>query len=414
MFHHFKRNALQKVSLATKNQYEQLFCWKTLLFCLCLGACTSKKKEVTAPIDTLPLVSIDAISVEEGDVTRNIDLVLRLSTSSTQVVSLKLNSENGTANAYEDFEVVEDQEVIFAPGTLEQTFTLTILGDEKFEASESFSLKISDVKNAYIGQANGIITLLTDDDNDQLIIPTTGFVSPTSYPDRQLIWQDEFNSSQDLSEFWTFETGNNGWGNNELQFYLKENTYLQENHLVIEARKENHGGSLYTSSRMISKDKFDFQYGRVDIRAVLPYGQGIWPALWMLGDNIFTAGWPQCGEIDIMEVVGHQPNTLHGTAHWSNQGGSHSYVGGSTTLATGSFSDQFHVFSIIWREDKIEWLLDDQPYYELAITANEFSEFHNNFFLIFNVAIGGNWPGNPDASTVFPQYLLVDYIRVFQ
>ncbi len=410
----FKLISSQKVGLTLKNQTKHFFCWTILLLCLGLGACTSQKDDVTTPLDTLPLVSIDSVSIAEGDITRNIEIMLRLSAPSAQVVSLKLNSVNGTANAYEDFLVVEDQDVVFLTGTTEQSFTLTILGDEKFEASESFSLKISEVKNAYIGQAIGMVTLLTDDENDQLVIPSTGFISPTSYPDRQLIWQDEFNTEQDLSEFWTFETGNSGWGNNELQFYLKENTYLQEDHLVIEARKENHGGSLYTSSRMISKDKFDFRYGRVDIRAVLPYGQGIWPALWMLGDNIFTEGWPQCGEIDIMEVVGHQPNLLHGTAHWSNQGGTHSYIGGSTTSTAGSFSDQFHVFSIIWSEDKIEWLLDDQAYYELAITANEFSEFHKNFFLIFNVAVGGNWPGNPDASTVFPQYLLVDYIRVFQ
>ena len=183
--------------------------------------------------------------------------------------------------------------------------------------------------------------------------------------------------------------------------------------MVIEARQQSFNGSPYTSTRMITKNKFDFQYGRVDIRAALPFGQGIWPALWMLGANIDDVGWPKCGEIDIMEIVGHEPATLHGTAHWSGFD-NHVFQGGSTMLSDGIFYDEFHVFSIIWDDNSIRWLLDDQQYHSQSTTDAELTEFHESFFFIFNVAVGGNWPGSPDATTQFPQRMIVDYIRVFQ
>ena len=165
---------------------------------------------------------------------------------------------------------------------------------------------------------------------------------------------------------------------------------------------------------MITKDKFSFKYGRVDIRAALPYGQGIWPALWMLGSNFSSVGWPHCGEIDIMEIVGHEPNKLHGTVHWANENNVHAEYSGETTLNSGTFNDKFHVFSIIWNENQIQWLLDDEVYHTVSLSAPALSEFKEEFFFIFNVAVGGNWPGSPDATTAFPQQMIVDYIRVFQ
>ncbi len=182
--------------------------------------------------------------------------------------------------------------------------------------------------------------------------------------------------------------------------------------MVIEARKENYGGSEYTSARMKTQGLKEFKYGRVDIRAKLPIGQGIWPALWMLGANINDVDWPKCGEIDIMELVGHEALTTHGTYHWDNNG--HQYIGGKISLPFGTFADDFHIFSIIWDEQKIQWLLDETPFYTGNISAPEFSEFHLPFFFIFNVAVGGNWPGYPDETTTFPKKMYVDYIRVYQ
>ncbi|MGY6559600.1 MAG: glycoside hydrolase family 16 protein [Nitritalea sp.] len=254
-----------------------------------------------------------------------------------------------------------------------------------------------------------------------LFIPETGFVSPESYPGYSLVWQDEF-SGNSLSADWVHDLGDGcpnlcGWGNNELQWYRRENVRVENGYLIIQARREAAGGRQFTSSRIKTQGRQSFQYGRIDIRAALPKGQGIWPALWMLGDNITEVGWPRCGEIDIMEMVGGsapgRDNRVHGTLHWDNNG-SWANFGGSTTLEEGIFNDNFHVFSIIWEEDKITWLLDDQQFFVIDTSPAELDEFRNSFFFLFNVAVGGNWPGNPDDSTRFPQQMVVDYVRVFQ
>ena len=248
-------------------------------------------------------------------------------------------------------------------------------------------------------------------------IPKVGATSPTAYPNMSLVWADEFDGKTLNTAHWTFETGNgsNGWGNNELQFYRTQNTSIQDGHLVITAKKEAFGGKEYTSSRIITKGKKEFRYGRIDIRAALPKGQGIWPALWMLGANFDTVSWPACGEIDIMEMVGGsgRENTVHGTVHWQNAG-KHAQFGGKTTLPSGTFSDQFAVYSIIWDATSIRWLVDNKQYHVIDTTPAELDEFRRNFFFIFNVAVGGNWPGSPNQTTAFPQHLIVDYVRVFQ
>ena len=248
--------------------------------------------------------------------------------------------------------------------------------------------------------------------------PSEGYTTPESYEGMQLVWQDEFSGDQLNLGDWTFETGTgaNGWGNNELQYYRKENTTVEDGYLIITAKKESYQGKEYTSSRIITQGKQSFQYGRMDIRAALPEGQGIWPALWMLGANFPEVGWPACGEIDIMEMIGGgagRDNAVHGTVHWSHDGEYASY-GQSYTLEEGIFADEFHVFSIVWDASSITWYVDDQEYNKIDITPEELSEFQQPFFFIFNVAVGGNWPDSPNESTNFPQRMVVDYVRVFQ
>jgi beta-glucanase (GH16 family) len=308
----------------------------------------------------------------------------------------------------------------FSPGTVVVPLRVEIVGDEFVEEDEFFTITITQIKGADIKMNDAVVTLLNDD-ADTLLIPSTGYSTPESYPGMTLIWSDEYAGVELNNTYWTHEIGNGcpnlcGWGNNELESYRPENTFLQDGHLIVEARKEEGGGDLYTSSRIITRNKFDFKYGRVDIRANLPYGQGIWPALWMLGTNIGTVGWPACGEIDVMEMIGGPTGdkTVHGTAHWSNASGQHASYSDSKALASGKFNDAFHVFTVIWDASTITWYLDDVAYNTLSITAAEFSEFHNNHFFIFNVAVGGNWPGSPNAETQFPQRMIVDYIRVFQ
>ena len=245
-------------------------------------------------------------------------------------------------------------------------------------------------------------------------VNNTGYTTPLNYPNYTLSWNDEFNGTS-LSNDWTHElgNGNNGWGNNELQYYREQNTSLENGYLKITAKQEYYGGKNYTSSRIKTQGNVFHTYGRIDIRAKLPFGQGIWPALWMLGENFSSVGWPSCGEIDIMEMIGgngYNDRTVHGTAHWESNG--HAEYGGSNSLSSGRFADEFHVFSIIWTPSSIVWLRDDIQYQVIDIT--NLSAFHNNFFFIFNLAVGGNWPGSPNASTIFDQTLLVDYIRVFQ
>ncbi|MFC2084115.1 family 16 glycosylhydrolase [Bacteroidota bacterium] len=232
----------------------------------------------------------------------------------------------------------------------------------------------------------------------------------------ELVWLENFNGDEVDLGSWTYETGGN-WYNNELQYYTNraENSFIEDGKLVIVARKENFGGRNYTSARLKTQGKKFFKYGRIDARIKMPYGQGIWPAFWMMGENSSQAGWPACGEIDIVEMIGGQgnENVVHGTAHWEHDYQLASY-GGTTVLGSGILADDFHIYSIEWNKDFIKWYFDSNPYVTIDITPNQLSEFHQEFYFIVNLAVGGNWPGNPDATTQFPQRMEIDYIRVFQ
>ena len=249
---------------------------------------------------------------------------------------------------------------------------------------------------------------------DEPVPLDSGYFSPLTYAGYNLVWQDEFNGTSVDMANWTFETGGE-WFNNELQYYRTENAWVADNVLTIEARKEDFGGHNYTSARMITQNKKTFKYGRVDIRALLPEGQGLWPALWTLGNDINSVGWPKCGEIDIMEMIGGsgREKTVYSTLHWDD-GNGHADYGLSYTSTGKNFHEKYHVFSMVWDETLIRTYVDDHAFYTIDITPAVMSEFHQKHFFIFNVAVGGIWPGNPDASTVFPQQMKVDYIRVFQ
>jgi len=261
----------------------------------------------------------------------------------------------------------------------------------------------------------------TDDDTGSG--PAVDYTSPMSYEGYSLVWNDEFNGTSVDSSNWTHEIGdgcnNNlcGWGNNELEYYRSENTSVADGLLTITTKKESFGGRSYTSSRLKTQGKKFFTYGRIDIRAKLPKGQGIWPALWMLGESISTVSWPASGEIDIMEMIGgtiNREKTTHGTIHFANASGQREYTGGSTTVVNGLLADAFHVYSIDWDETSINWSLDGVQFHSEQITSSDRTEFHQDFFFLMNVAVGGDWPGAPNAETQFPQQMQVDYVRVFQ
>jgi len=248
------------------------------------------------------------------------------------------------------------------------------------------------------------------------------FVSFFSYSQEngyKLVWSDEFDAASLNKEYWNIEVNDYGGGNNELQYYTDraENIRLSDGNLIIEARKENYLTRNYTSGRITTQKKFHFTYGKVEARIKLPYGKGIWPAFWMLGESISSVGWPNCGEIDIMEMIGGDTNDAitHFTLHWGPySNGSHPMYGTSYTLPSGILADDYHVFSVEWTDKKIMGFIDNIKYFEMYTTDAGLAAFHKDFFIILNLAVGGNWPGNPDASTVFPQLMYVDYVRVYQ
>jgi len=372
-------------------------------------------------VATKPTVSLDALDVLEGNADKSIFASVRLSKAADEVVTIFVETEDVSAEAGTDY-VAVSRSVEFPIGTVQENIKLEILGDEDSELDEVFKLKIVDAAGATIENGSIDVVIKNDDlGSGNFIIPSTGYETPEAYAGMTMIWSDEFGGTSVNTDNWVFEIGNGnwGWGNDELEFYKKENASVQDGYLVIEALEESINGFDYTSTRMKTEGKFDFQYGRVDIRAVLPEGQGVWPALWMLGSNITSVGWPRCGEIDIMELVGHQPSTVHATVHHGNSNGDHVFRGDDTSLSGGkTFKDDFHVFSLIWEEDSMKFYVDDNLYYTATPTtlglSNPYPFDDGPFYFIFNVAVGGIWPGSPDATTSFPQHMIVDYIRVFQ
>ncbi len=243
----------------------------------------------------------------------------------------------------------------------------------------------------------------------------------------KLIWSDEFNDTTlDLSK-WSYEIGNNnGWGNNESEYYTNrlQNCFIKNGVLNIVANKESYNGFNYTSARIKTQGKFSFAYGKIEAKIKLPYGNGIWPAFWLLGDDITSVSWPACGESDIMEMIGGtgKGNTgsalsdskVYGTLHWKNSDGTHASYGTSYALSSGKFADSFHIFGMIWTPQKIQIYVDGVTYCTIDISSTGLSAFQKKFFIILNLAVGGNWPGYPNSSTVFPQTMQVDYVRVYQ
>ncbi len=245
----------------------------------------------------------------------------------------------------------------------------------------------------------------------------------------ELVMQDEFDTDgAPNSAIWGYDigTGTNGWGNNELQYYTSrpENVTVQNGNLIITARKESFQGSAYTSARLLTKGKFEQAYGRFEARMQLPWGQGIWPAFWMLGADIDTNPWPGAGEIDIMEFRGQNPTIMLGTVHGPGYSGGQS-ISKSYELKNDRFDTGFHVFGIEWGPEYINFYVDDVLYNQITPADVPVSDpldafdkpkpkwvFNKPFYILINVAVGGSFVGSPDSETVFPQTLLVDYVRV--
>jgi len=245
----------------------------------------------------------------------------------------------------------------------------------------------------------------------------------------KLVWSDEFEGSAVDPSKWDFQLGNSspeigggaaGWGNNELEYYTSRpaNARVEGGYLTITARKEEYAGYHYTSARMRTIHKGDWTYGRFEIRAKLPKGKGLWPALWMMPTDSQYGTWAASGEIDIVEELGHEPNKVYGTLHYGGVWPQNKSSGGNFILNSGDFSQDFHIFAMEWEHGVFRWYVDGELYQAqtqwYSTSAPYPAPFDRSFHLIFNLAVGGNWPGAPDQSTQFPQELVVDYVRVYQ
>lgn len=246
---------------------------------------------------------------------------------------------------------------------------------------------------------------------------TTGFA--------RLVWSDEFDKPgvPDAAK-WNYDLADGcpnvcGWGNNELQYYTDDpkNVRVENGNLVIEAHKEEKEGKAYTSTRIVSKGKGDWLYGRVEVRAKLPRGKGTWPAIWMLSTDWKYGGWPASGEIDIMEHVGFDPGIVHGTIHTE----SYNHIKGTQKegkVTVANASDAFHVYAVEWTKDKMTFIVDNNAYYSVSRSPSEDFNgwpFDQRFHLIMNIAVGGNWGGMQGVDdSIWPQRMEVDYVRVYQ
>ena len=267
-------------------------------------------------------------------------------------------------------------------------------------------------------------------DDSDIVSENNGNEDPTNDPEEelewQLVWSDEFDGDELDTDKWSFQYGTGesegltGWGNNELQYYTdrEENVTVDNGKLIITAREESFEGMGYTSARIRTKDKGDWKFGRFEFRAKLPEGQGIWPAIWMMPTDDRYGTWAASGEIDIMELVGHEPDVVHGTLHYGGQWPNNVNSGDEYQLESGKFSDDFHTFTLEWEEGEMRWYVDGEHYQtqdDWYTEGHAFpAPFDERFHLLINLAVGGNWPGNTDASTEFPQELIIDYARVYQ
>lgn len=244
---------------------------------------------------------------------------------------------------------------------------------------------------------------------------------------RTLIWSDEFNGPQGNMpdpKKWDVVTNDSGYGNRELEYYTDRSANLQEQdgHLILTARKEAYTGKdqqkrAYTSGRIESRGRFDVQYGRIEARIKMPRGKGLWPAFWLLGSDFKATGWPACGEIDVVENVGFEPSTVHGSLHGPGYSGANPLSATYTLPGNARFSDGYHVFAIEWEPGEIRFYVDDHLYETRKaedLPPGKAWAFDHPFFIVLNLAVGGYWPGDPDATTPFPAHMLVDYVRVYR
>ena len=318
------------------------------------------------------------------------------------------------------FAIGTDSDNLYGDGSGEVDFTITATNATSYKVlinNETLELTQNTFSYTFTKNGTNDYSVIISAYNASGFTSTTYAIKVYVQKELQLIWQDEFDQDgAPNNSNWIYNTGNgdNGWGNNESEYYTDrlDNAKVENGVLKITAKKENYEGFSYTSARLLTAGKFDFTYGRIDVSAKLPVGSGLWPAIWMLGANISTIGWPACGEIDIMEYVGNNPGQISSALHTTSSSGSTvNYKAKSITNET----TEFHLYSMIWTADSITFLLDDVAYYVYnPSTKNDQTwPFYNKQFIILNVAVGGNLGGTIDPNFT-SSTMEIDYVRVYQ
>jgi hypothetical protein len=389
---------------------------KWSLIFVCIGGCKKTKDQAVIPGITI----IDYTKEEGNNGTTMFSFTVQLNKVTTNLVSVSFKLGSGTAKEGMDYLPPSTAAVSFAAGETTKNIMVEVVADDIKEGDEDFSVSLSNPVNATIltGAAKGIIK------NDDAKVPFTsdGYITPLNYPGMVLTWSDEFDGQALNTGNWNYDIGDGcpslcGWGNNELEYYTNStnNVFLQNGSLIIESKNQQIGGKEYSSGRINTSGKQAFKFGRIDIRAISPTGRGIWPALWMFPQDNVYGSWPNSGEIDIMEVKGHDMQTAYQTVHFG-PGPPSTYISKTYTLSNGGLGDAFHVYSLVWVKDELRLLVDDIEVSKVTaadLTGRTYP-FNEKFFIILCTAVGGNFPGAPDATSTYPQWLIVDYVRVFQ
>ena len=383
--------------------------------------CIACNKGSNPPAQTEARISINNVSLPEGNNgSIAFEFTVTLDHASAKPVSVNWSTTEGSAKAGQDFTAVSNQTITFGANETSKKIVITVVADDAKEGDENFSVVLSSPVNGSIIKTTGVGTINNDD--TKVAFTNAGYDPPASYAGYSLVWNEEFNGPVLDANAWSYEIGDGcpslcGWGNNELQYYTnsQDNLFFQDGKMIIEAKAQSYGGKNYTSARIKTQGKKTFQYGRIDIRAKLPIGKGLWPAFWLMPqDNVYGV-WPKSGEIDVMEYIGSEPSKVLGTAHYGPGPGS-IFISKNYLLSSKTFNDEFHVFSIEWKQDIIKWFVDGNLFSTVNKTdvGTNIYPFNEKFYIIVNLAVGGNLPGNPDASTSFPEWYIVDYIRVYQ
>ena len=361
--------------------------------------------------DFVPVATIQgATDYYRQKVDADFEFVMSIPHASRSDVSIDYATSDGTAVAGVDF-ISTSGTAIIPAGSLSTSIKVNVKGDSLRKDSQNFYLHLSNPNNCTME----MLPVLAVINNDGLYFPVdnSGYYTPDSYPGYRLVWSDEFNGKSIDENTWTFEKGNNnGWGTHELVYYTDrtQNAFMSLGNLIIEARKEN--GGQFTSARITTKGKKSFKYGRIDIRAKMSIPDGAMSSLRMLGSNIDTVGWPACGEIDIMQLP-HIEYYVYNTLHWRDSVNAPRQFGVNNSILGLGNDSRFHVFTAVWDVNHIEMYIDDHLTFEMN-TDGKSLPFKNYFFFIFNLSVGGDWPGTPTPNAQFPQRMVVDYVRVFQ